>query len=442
MLRMTTCTTTDRVFTSKRIVTRPARDSSRSISLATRRLRTTPRQSTVHPAAAPERRTSANSVRPANVTLEEIIPEGDATLESVTAVGGRFVARYLRDARSELRVLDRAGSLQHEIELPVAGTVTSLFGRDDDPRFFYSFSSYIYPTTIYSADAAAGTSEVFRAPDVDFDPALYVVKQEFYASPDGTPVPMFIAHRKDLSIDGERPVYLYGYGGFNQPITPTFSVPNLVWLELGGVYAVANIRGGGEYGEEWHRAGTKLQKQNVFDDFIAAGEWLIANGYTKPERLSIGGRSNGGLLVGACITQRPELYGGALAGVGVLDMLRFHKFTIGWAWVSDYGSPDVEEEFRALYAYSPYHNLQSGTSYPATLLATADHDDRVVPAHSYKFAAALQAAQGGAAPAIIRIDTKAGHGAGKPLSMRIDEWVDSWAFLISVLGFEPILPSS
>ena len=269
-----------------------------------------------------------------------------------------------------------------------------------------------------------------------FTPDDYETKQVFYASKDGTRVPMFITARKGVKLDGNNPTLLYGYGGFDISLTPAFSVGNLVWMEMGGVYVQANLRGGGEYGEAWHLAGTRLQKQNVFDDFLAAAEWLIANHYTQPGKLAISGRSNGGLLVGACMAQRPDLFGAALPGVGVMDMLRFHKFTIGWAWTSDYGSSDDAEEFKAIYKYSPLHNLKPGTQYPPTLIVTADHDDRVVPAHSFKFAAALQAAQAGDAPVLIRIETKAGHGAGKPVSKAIEEVTDEWSFLVKNLGME------
>ncbi len=268
---------------------------------------------------------------------------------------------------------------------------------------------------------------------MDFDPDRFEVQRVFYLSKDGTRVPMFLAHRKGLKLDGNNPVYLYGYGGFNASSTPFFSVSNLVWMEMGGVYALACIRGGGEYGEDWHQAGMKLKKQNVFDDFIAAGEWLIAQKYTSTPKLAIGGGSNGGLLVGACMTQRPELFGAAVPEVGVMDMLRFHKFTIGWAWVSDFGSPDNPEEFTAIRAYLPLHNIKPGTRYPATLITTADHDDRVVPAHSFKFAAALQAAQAGPAPVLIRIETRAGHGGGKPVAKQIEEVADIWSFLVREL---------
>jgi prolyl oligopeptidase len=278
-----------------------------------------------------------------------------------------------------------------------------------------------------------GKSSVFRQPKVDFNPADFETRQVFYTSKDGTKVPMFITYKKGVKLDGNNPTYLYGYGGFSVSLSPAFSVGNLVWMEMGGVYAQPNLRGGGEYGEEWHREGMKLNKQNVFDDFIAAAQWLIDNKYTSTAKLAIGGGSNGGLLVGAALTQRPDLFGAALPAVGVMDMLRFQKFTIGWAWVSDYGSSDDPEEFKVLYAYSPLHNIKPGTSYPPTLITTADHDDRVWPGHSFKFAAALQAAQGGPAPVLIRIETKAGHGAGKPTTKVIEDIADRWAFLVKTL---------
>ena len=291
------------------------------------------------------------------------------------------------------------------------------------------------PTTIYRLDLATGKSTVFRQPKVAFDSAQYETKQIFYRSKDGTRVPMFITHRRGLKLDGANPTLLYGYGGFDISLTPGFEIPALVWMEMGGVYAVPNLRGGGEYGAPWHLAGTKAHKQNVFDDFIAAADWLIANKYTSPAKLAIHGHSNGGLLVGATMTQRPDLFAAALPGVGVLDMLRFHKFTIGWAWTSDYGSSDDADEFKTLLAYSPLHRLKVGTRYPATLITTADHDDRVVPAHSFKFAAQLQATQAaGGPPVLIRIETKAGHGGGKPIAKIIDEHADQWAFLLRALG--------
>jgi prolyl oligopeptidase len=302
---------------------------------------------------------------------------------------------------------------------------------------FYSFTSFLYPTTIFRYDFATGRSEVFKAPRLDFDPSRYETRQVFYNSKDGTRIPMFITHRKGLVLNGTNPTYLYGYGGFNISLTPAFSVGNLVWLEMGGVYAQPSLRGGAEYGEDWHQAGMLDKKQNVFDDFIAAAEYLIREKYTSPQKLAIGGGSNGGLLVGAAMTQRPELFGAAVPTVSVMDMLRFHKFTIGWAWVTEYGSADSAAQFPFLRAYSPLHNLRAGTSYPATFITTADHDDRVVPGHSFKFAAALQAAQGGSAPVLIRIETKAGHGAGKPTSKIIEEQADRWAFLVEVLGLRP-----
>jgi prolyl oligopeptidase len=307
-------------------------------------------------------------------------------------------------------------------------------GKPPDTESFYSYTSFTTPTTIYRIDLTTGVSTVFRRPKVAFDPDRYETSQIFYTSADGTRVPMFISHRKGLKRDGQNPTILYGYGGFNVSITPEFSVASLVWMEMGGIYAVANLRGGGEYGEAWHEAGTKAKKQNVFNDFISGAEFLIGNRYTSPAKLAISGGSNGGLLVGACLLQRPELFGAALPAVGVMDMLRFHKFTIGWAWVSDFGSSDDSAEFRFLHAYSPLHIIKFGGKYPATMVTTADHDDRVVPSHSFKFAATLQAAQAGPAPILIRIDVKAGHGAGKPTSKRIDEAADRFAFLVRELG--------
>ncbi len=367
---------------------------------------------------------------------QEVIPQADETLESVGLLNNQFVADYLKDAHSSIKIFDLDGSFVREVELPEIGSAGGFGGKRYDKETFYSFTSFTTPATIYRYDMVSGKSTLFRKPNVDFNPDGYETKQIFYSSKDGTRVPMFITHKKGLQLDGNNPTLLYGYGGFNVSLTPYFSVSNLVWMEMGGVYALANIRGGGEYGEEWHQAGTKLNKQNVFDDFIAAAEWLIENKYTKPEKLAIAGGSNGGLLVGACMTQRPELFGAALPAVGVMDMLRFHKFTIGWAWCSDYGSPDNPEEFKALYDYSPLHNLKSGTAYPATLITTADHDDRVVPAHSFKFASALQEAHAGEKPVLIRIETKAGHGAGKPTAKIIEELADHWAFLVRSLNID------
>jgi prolyl oligopeptidase len=370
---------------------------------------------------------------PAREKWRTVIPEAPERLEGVSLLQDVFVAAYLQDAHSVVRVLALDGTRLEDVALPGLGTVMGFDGERHDELTFYSFAGFTTPTEIWRWEPKTRRSTPWRRPKVDFDPGAFETRQVFYTSKDGTRVPMFVCHKKGLVLDGSARCYLYGYGGFDVAVTPQFMVSALVWMELGGVYAVANLRGGGEYGEDWHRAGTRLLKQNVFDDFIAAAEWLIANRYTTTPRLAIGGGSNGGLLVGACMTQRPDLFGAALPTVGVLDMLRFHKFTIGWAWVDDYGSADDPEEFRALLAYSPLHNVRPGTRYPATLISTADHDDRVVPAHSFKFAAALQAAQAGDAPVLIRIDVRAGHGMGKPTGKLIDEIADKWAFLLKVL---------
>ncbi|MBO3459098.1 prolyl oligopeptidase family serine peptidase [Aetokthonos hydrillicola Thurmond2011] len=383
---------------------------------------------------APRGRVIAIDTRnPSQENWREIIPQTAETLESVGIINNQFVADYLKDARSQVKIFELNGSFVREVEFPGIGSVGGFGGKRYDTETFYSFTSFTTPGTIYRYNMVTGKSEVFRQPEVDFNPNDYETKQVFYRSKDGTQVPMFITHKKGIQLDGNNPTYLYGYGGFGISLTPSFSVSNLIWMEMGGIHAVANLRGGGEYGEEWHQAGMKLKKQNVFDDFIGAAEWLIGNGYTKSGKLAIAGGSNGGLLVGACMTQRPDLFGAALPAVGVMDMLRFHKFTIGWAWTSEYGSSENAEEFKALYAYSPLHNLKPGTAYPATMITTADHDDRVVPAHSFKFAAALQAAHTGDAPVLIRIETKAGHGAGKPTTKIIEEAADKWAFLLHTL---------
>jgi len=366
----------------------------------------------------------------------ELIPEAEETLQSVDVVGDRFLATYLKDAHTVVRVFDLSGKHERDVELPGLGTAVGFGGKRSDRQTFYAFTSYTTPATIYRYEIESGESSVWRRPKLQFNPDDYETVQVFYKSKDGTKIPMFLTSKKGLKKTGDAPTLLYGYGGFNIPLTPSFSPSNLTWLEKGGLFAVANLRGGGEYGESWHRAGTKLNKQNVFDDFIAAAEWLIAEKYTSTPKLAISGRSNGGLLIGACMTQRPDLFGACLPGVGVLDMLRFHKFTIGWAWIDDYGSSDDPEQFQALYAYSPLHNIKPGTCYPPTLITTADHDDRVFPAHSFKFAAALQAAQSCDNPTLIRIETKAGHGAGKPTAKIIEEAADQWAFLVKVLGVE------
>ncbi|HEX2093305.1 MAG TPA: prolyl oligopeptidase family serine peptidase [Longimicrobiaceae bacterium] len=372
--------------------------------------------------------------RPQEAHWRTVIPEGEDVLQGVRIINNQFVASYLHDASDRVRIFSLDGRPGREIRLPTLGTVGGLSGERGDTEMFYSFTSFLYPTTIFRYDFRTGQSTVFRRPQIGFDPSAYETRQVFYPSRDGTQVPMFVTHRRDLRLDGNNPTLLYGYGGFNVSMTPGFLVSNLVWLEMGGVYAVANLRGGGEYGEEWHLAGTRERKQNVFDDFVAAAEHLVAQGYTSPGKLAISGASNGGLLVGAAMTQRPDLFRAALPAVGVLDMLRYHRFTIGKAWAVDYGTADEPEGFRYLYAYSPLHNLKPGTCYPATLVTTADHDDRVVPGHSFKFAAALQAAQGCGNPTLIRIETRAGHGAGKPTSKQIEEETDRWAFLVKELG--------
>ena len=365
---------------------------------------------------------------------QTLIPESAETLESVGVLNHQFVADYLKDAYTQVKIFTLNGEPVRDIALPGIGSAGGFNGKRTDTETFYSFTSYTVPSRIYHYDFATGESTLFREPTLPFNANDYQTRQVFYPSKDGTNIPMFITAKKDIDLNGNNPTLLYGYGGFNISLSPSFSVSNLVWLELGGVYAVANLRGGGEYGEAWHQQGIKTNKQTVFDDFISAGEWLITQNYTKPEKLAIAGGSNGGLLVGACITQRPDLFGAALPAVGVLDMLRFNKFTIGWAWESDYGSPQEEAEFKALYAYSPLHNLEPGTSYPSTMITTADHDDRVVPAHSFKFAAALQAAHTGNNPVLIRVETKAGHGAGKPTAKQIEEATDKWVFLAHELG--------
>ncbi|MBW4634818.1 MAG: prolyl oligopeptidase family serine peptidase [Iphinoe sp. HA4291-MV1] len=372
----------------------------------------------------------------ASKNWREIIPQAKETLESVSTINNQFVTDYLQDAHSQIKIFDLNGKFIREVKLPSLGSAGGFDGKRNDTETFYLFTSFTTPGTIYRYDMVSGKSTVFRQPKVAFNPDDYETKQVFYKSKDGTKVPMFITYKKGIKLDGNNPTLLSGYGGFNISITPSFSVGSLVWMEMGGVYAVANLRGGGEYGEEWHQAGMKSKKQNVFDDFIAAAEWLITNGYTKSAKLAIAGGSNGGLLVGACITQRPDLFGAALPSVGVMDMLRFHKFTIGWAWTSEYGSPDNQQDFKTLHAYSPLHKLKPGTAYPATLITTADHDDRVVPAHSFKFAAALQAAHTGDVPVLIRIETKAGHGAGKPTTKMIEEIADKWAFLVRTLDMK------
>lgn len=368
--------------------------------------------------------------------IKELVPQSADKLENVAVIGNRFIANYLKDAHSVVRLFELNGKPSGEIPLSGLGNATGFTGKRKDSETFYSFVSFVDPPTIYRYDFKTGQSSVLFRPKVDFKSDEYATEQVFYQSKDGTRVPMFITARKGLNKDGMNPTLLTGYGGFDISNLPNFSPATATWLQMGGVYVVANLRGGGEYGEEWHLAGTKLRKQNVFDDFIAAAESLISNKYTSTPKLAIRGGSNGGLLVGAMLTQRPELWGATLPAVGVMDMLRFQKFTIGWAWASDYGSSENPEEFKAIYKYSPLHNIKPGTKYPPTLLTTADHDDRVFPAHSFKFAAALQQAQAGPAPVLIRVETRAGHGAGKPTSKMIEELTDQWAFLVKNLGMK------
>lgn len=369
------------------------------------------------------------SAKPTPDTWKNLIPETEQVL-SPSLGGGKIFANYLKDATSLVKQYDRSGKLEHEIELPGVGSAGGFGGKKDDKELYFSFTNYVNPGTIYKYDIASGKSEIYKKPEVQFDPTKYESKQVFYTSKDGTKVPMIITYKKGIKLDGTNPTMLYGYGGFNISLTPAFSVSNVILLEQGGVYAVANLRGGGEYGENWHLAGTKMKKQNVFDDFIAAAEYLIGEKYTSSEKLAISGGSNGGLLVGASMTQRPELFKVAFPAVGVLDMLRYHKFTAGAGWAFDYGTADDSAEmFKYLHTYSPYHALKQGTDYPATMVMTADHDDRVVPAHSFKFAARLQEYNKGTNPVLIRIDTKAGHGAGKSTAMVIAEQTDKWAFM-------------
>jgi prolyl oligopeptidase len=386
---------------------------------------------------APRRRVIAIDLKkPAKVHWQELIPQTDDALEGVGIVGNMFVCTYLKDARSQIKLHDIKGRFVRDVELPGIGSAGGFDGRRKDTDTFYSFSSFATPPTTYSYNMITGESKLFRKAPVKFNPDDYETSQVFYTSRDGTKVPMFLTHRKGLKLDGSNPTLLYGYGGFNISLTPSFSVSRLAWMEMGGVLAVANLRGGGEYGQAWHKAGTKLNKQNVFDDFIAAAEWLIENKYTSSKKLAIQGGSNGGLLIGACMTQRPDLFGACLPAVGVMDMLRFHQFTAGRFWTDDYGSAENPEEFAALLKYSPYHNLDGGVRYPATLVTTADTDDRVVPGHSFKFAAQLQASQSGSAPVLIRIETRAGHGAGKPTAKIIEEAADQWAFLVKTLEMD------
>ena len=388
---------------------------------------------------APRGRLIAIDIRqPEKANWQTLIPESQAVLEGVKMVHNQFAALYNRDAQHVIELFKLDGTPDGEIPFPAIGSVVQiddlgLHASRADHELFYAFQSFLYPTTVYRYSFETHSVEPIDSPELNFDPSAYETRQVFVASQDGTQVPMYLTHKKGLAADGQNPTLLYGYGGFNISTMPAFAVNRLVWLELGGVYASANMRGGAEYGEEWHQGGMLAKKQNVFDDFIACAQWLIAQKITSTPKLAIQGGSNGGLLVGACMTQRPDLFGACIPQVGVMDMLRFHKFTIGWAWVSDFGTPDDPEQFKVLYAYSPYHNLKAGSTYPPTLVTTADHDDRVVPGHSFKFAARLQACQAGEAPVLIRIQTKAGHGFGKPTGILINELSDIYAFLVDAL---------
>jgi prolyl oligopeptidase len=374
--------------------------------------------------------------KPKRPDWKEIIPQAEGTLTQVSFVADRFIASYLKDVQPQVKVFAIDGRFVREVEFPGIGAVAGFTGKRTDIETFYMFSSFATPPSLYHYNVITGISRLFRRAEAKIKPDDYEVKQVFYKSKDGTRVPMFIAYKKGVKLDGSNPTLLYGYGGYNISLLPAFSISRVAWMEMGGVYAQPNLRGGGEYGETWHQAGTKLQKQNVFDDFIAAAEWLINNKYTRPDKLAIQGGSNGGLLVGAVMTQRPELFGACLPAVGVMDMLRFHLFTEGRTWTEDFGSPDNPEHFKAILAYSPYHNLKPDTRYPATLVTTADTDDRVVPGHSFKFIAALQRDQAGDAPVLIRIETRAGHGGGMPVSKRIEETADLWSFLVKNLDMK------
>ncbi|MBI4811372.1 MAG: S9 family peptidase [Ignavibacteriales bacterium] len=374
---------------------------------------------------------------PEEKNWKEVIPEKPEVLSSISSVGGKLFVTYMKDVTPHVYVYNIDGQLENEVQLPILGMASGFGGKKEDTFVFFSITSFTTPATIFRYDIPTRQITLFRKPEIDFPSDNYITKQVFYYSKDGTRIPMFITHRKDIKLDGTNPTLLYGYGGFNANMTPNFGVGRLIWLEQGGVYAVANLRGGSEYGENWHQDGTKLKKQNVFDDFIAAAEYLVNEKYTDPQRLAIQSTSNGGLLIGAVINQRPELFKVALPAVGVMDMLRFHKFTIGWAWIEDYGSSDDSVNFRNLYAYSPLHNIRANINYPAVLVTTADHDDRVVPAHSFKYISAIQEKYKGENPTLIRIETKAGHGGGKPTTKIIEESADVYSFLFYNLGVYP-----
>ncbi len=370
-----------------------------------------------------------NPSKPDASYWQEIIPESENVIRDATLAKDKIVVSFLENASSRLKIYSKKGKYESEVLLPGLGTIGEIQANPFSDKVYFSFTSFINPISIYEFDVSTNLVTLFKKPDIDFDAAQFETKQILYTSSDGTKIPMFITYKKGLELNGENPTLLYGYGGFNISILPSFDPTKAAFLEQGGIYAVANIRGGGEFGKQWHKAGTLENKENVFDDFIAAAEYLIEKKYTNPQKLGIQGRSNGGLLVGACMTKRPDLFKVAMPAVGVMDMLRYHQFTIGWAWAGDYGRSDDEAQFKYLYAYSPLHNIEAQTAYPATIITTADHDDRVVPAHSYKFASELQHHQNGDAPVLIRIDTSAGHGAGKPTSKKIEEAADVMSFL-------------
>ncbi len=383
--------------------------------------------------AAKKRVVLVDTKNPGKDNWKTLIPEKNDTIRGMSLAGGKLFVSYLKDAHSQVFQYNLKGKMEKEIPLPALGSAYGFYGKKEDKILFYTFTSFTYPPTIYKYNVESGKSEVFRRSEVKFNPAEFTSKQVFYKSKDGTRIPMFVVHKKGLKLDGNNPVYLYGYGGFNASLTPYFGSSKILLLENGVVFALANLRGGGEYGQDWHKAGMLIKKQNVFDDFIAAAEYLIREKYTSKERLAIAGASNGGLLVGACMTQRPDLFKVALPAVGVMDMLRYHKFTVGWGWVVEYGTSDKEEHFKNLYSYSPLHNIKKGLSYPATLVTTADHDDRVVPAHSFKFIATLQEKNIGSNPVMIRVDVKSGHGASN-LTKAIDKITDEYAFMFYNLG--------
>lgn len=383
---------------------------------------------------APRGKIVSRNVLDRSMIWKEVIPQSADTLSGVSFINDQFVLNYLQDAHTVIKIHDTKGKFVRDVKLPGIGSAGGFGGKRKDSETFYSYSSFNAPPTIYRYDMKSGKSSLFRESKVKFDPTQFEVKEVFYPSKDGTKIPMFLTYKKGIKLDGSNPTVLYGYGGFNIPTTPGFSAARIAWLEMGGVYASACLRGGSEYGKTWWEGGSRLNKQNVFDDFAWAAKWLIANKYTSTPKLAIQGGSNGGLLVGATLNQNPDLFGAAIPQVGVMDMIRFDKFTIGWAWRSDYGDPTNEADFKAMYAYSPYHNAKPGTKYPPVLVTTADHDDRVFPAHSFKYTAAMQNAQAGDAPVLIRIQTRGGHGAGLPTTLAIEQAADIYAFLVKSLG--------